>query len=412
MNYSDYIDYYNGRIAEHNEKLSSRAGAMIDTILQKGDLFLAGVHFPNEAACLGRRFPWKNGKATGMVYYDFLPKNAKDPVIPDNIQTTKDIRMGTVPEAYIAAGELAQRNALLHRFYSESIGLWHCPFNPLIRPFQKAQHSLTNRAIIYNLLNQFYIRSTALRSEIEYEFHERLQRPIYHPGQSGDFHSGRRPIWLHAMNSAMIVYANSSAEVQRGIKAGIIDGVDKTSWYAFDVRELGPMMQAIRGYFDHRSTMNPGDCPRIGTASELLKLTVNEFRSKPNLNRQIEAQLTTITPADQDRQAWLYGYGVAQIPRHCLMIDQQKALNAVMAHAEMSRLSHRLLETIALDPGKKEQFLAPRHVNGTQYPAPSVWQGRNNSKIHLRENTKKMQNRKRIPTNQIVYQNLADINIA
>ncbi|KAI5813498.1 hypothetical protein BZA77DRAFT_357877 [Pyronema omphalodes] len=412
MNYLDYIEYYNGLTAQQNEKLSVRAKRMIDTILQKGDLFLPGVHFPNETSSLGRRFPWKNGKTTGMVYYDFLPKNPNDPVIPDNIQTTKDIRMGTVPEAYIAPGELAQRNARLHRFYSESIGLWHCPFNPLIQSFRKAMIYFPNQAILYNLVSQFYIRSASLRSEMEYEFHERSQRPVYHPDQSGDFHSGRRPIWLHAMNHAMIVYANSGEEVQRGVKTRIIHGIETTNWYAFDVRELGPMMQAIRGYFDHQSTMNPGDCPRMGMASELLKLTVNEFRSKPHLNRQIEAQLTTITPADQYRQTWLYGYGVPQTGRHCMMIDQQKALNAVIAHAEMSRLSHQLLEIITLDPGKKQQFLAPRHINGAQYPAPSVWQGRNNSNIHLRETKNKMQNMRRITINGISYQNLVDITIS
>ncbi|KAF8537199.1 hypothetical protein BDD12DRAFT_888277 [Trichophaea hybrida] len=364
---NDFINHAQAQCAEiyfdnlkHNEaeKLEEQKEEVAAKSRQnEHNLTVVGGHFQHEryvgsnAACIGRRFPWRNGKTMGMVYYNFL-KSELGTLVTHTLQMMCDIGPGNIPLAYGVAGEIAMDSAMCHRMYSEALGLLHSPQNPIVR--QRLGIScwtdIVTRSVALNLGWHFYSRSACLKKTLDKMVELRSEHGIYHPSQSGDFHNGGNPLWISCINGALNVYANIEVHEQFALKSRMAAGHDNTSWYAYDVRELGLMMNALRAYNE-----------------PVINLRTGPDQEHTPDNESADAQLEGTYDSVYINTSQYSSTHIPQDTKSGLFINEPRALQAIAFHMEILRLARGLHDTIRVSE-KREAFLTPRSPDGRQAP--------------------------------------------
>jgi len=383
--YNDFKNYERAKLARNRGERAAKTHQNVQNMMLVGDHFQEDRYVGPDAVCIGRRFPWRNGYKKGEIYYNFL-KSELDPVVMDTLQTISDYGPGNIPLAYGVAGEMAMDSAMYHRMYSETLGLWHHPLNPSIRSRLglSSWSDIQTRSVALNLGYHYYQRSAHLKNTLHEMVELRKEHGIYHPSRSGDFHNGHDSLWVNAISEALNTYANMEIQDQFALKARILAGHDNTSWYAFDVRELGPIMNALRAYHDLDANLRTGGDVTIAPADEEGSLTQdpNELRpeSKPEAPKIVDMHIDGLydsifidTPKSSSERT-------SHLPKDLFVIDEQRALQGIAFHMEMSRLTTRLHNTIQ-DPEKRMAFLGPRSPDGRQAPRLKL---DNNMRVRLR----------------------------
>lgn len=359
---------------EKREALHAERAACAQSLMEIGDRFFPERAVGPDAACDGRRFPWANGNVRGSVYYE-LNRASRGFWRRPSVQTMDQRGPGGIPLAYGVAAEIAMDAASSHRMYSEALGLWHSPINPTVRAqVGLVPYSLDAglRSRIFQFTNIYGYRSKQTMAHIARLKGRRAGKAPYDPGESGDFHNGRPNFWLRAINGALDVFANKvEPHDQLDLKRRIVAAHDNTSWFVYDVRELGPLMNALRGYHDSAANMaGDEDIKFIMTGDEL------NLQDTPG-GADVQGTAYEICAAGCSRRDVLYEDDYRSRPScselskpsgGLFILDEQRALQSTAFHTALLGLSTRLHRTIDHDPQKKGAFLGPRSEHGVQEP--------------------------------------------
>ena len=376
---------------EKREALHAERAACAQSLMEIGDRFFPERAVGPDAVCDGRRFPWANGNVRGSVYYEFNEPSRGFWRRP-SVQIMDQRGHGGIPLAYSVAAEIAMDTASSHRMYSEALGLWHSPINPVVRAqVGLVPYSLDAvvRSQIFQFTNIYDYRSKQTMTHIARLKERRARKSPYDPGESGDFHNGRPNFWLRAINGALNVFANKvEPHDQLDLKRRVVAAHDNTSWFVYDVRELGPLMNALRGYHDSAANM-PGDedIRFVMTGDEL------NLQDTPG-DADVQATAYGICASGCSRRNMLYedtDYRsrpscpeLSELSRGLFILDEQRALQSTAFYTALLGLSTRLHRTIDRDPQKKGAFLSPRNEHGAQEPRLNNKDGNRKVGVRLR----------------------------
>lgn len=215
-----------------------------------------------------------------------------------------------------------------------------------------------------------------MRAYIEY----RLLKPLYHPNQSNDFHNGGQAKWMIDLNSVLNFLRKLPSNEIRDLKRLIIDGEDNSSWYIFDVRELG-FIRALHGY-------NDGDL-NLGTAKDIRIGPPWKYLNINDLNNGGENYHKKVYESDSNEEHFKDGnYDSDQhsdyidgglITESGWMIDEQTALQGVAFHTGIQIVFNKFHVTMARETKNFAEFFLPRGEHGDQEPRL-----RNNQSVRLR----------------------------
>ena len=192
----------------------------------------------------------------------------------------------------------------------------------------------------------------------------------YDLGKSGDFHNGRPNFFLMAIDGALNAFADKVEPYdQLELMRQIVAGQENTSWFVYDPRELGPLMDAPRGQHDSAVNMSGDWDIRFSITGGKLNLR------DPLGGADVQATAYDICLAncspkdvlyeDTDYCSYLFDSELGQLSGGSFVVDEQRALQSAAFYTELVGLSGRLHQTIDHDPGKSA-FLAPRSEDGAQ----------------------------------------------